>query len=86
MLMLTSLCHSKCTNCAAACKRCDEGRPCERCCKYGISDSCQDGVRKERKKGIKRGPYKRKGKVNPDQTYEGEHLIIFAFLQQAPFL
>ncbi|KAF8623828.1 hypothetical protein AX15_006157 [Amanita polypyramis BW_CC] len=51
-----------CTNCAAACKRCDEGRPCERCLKYGIQDTCQDGQRKERKKGIKRGPYKRKNK------------------------
>ncbi|KAH8108797.1 hypothetical protein DFH11DRAFT_1691370 [Phellopilus nigrolimitatus] len=59
-----------CTNCASACKRCDEGRPCERCCKYGISDTCQDGVRKERKKGIKRGPYKRKGKINADAGYE----------------
>ncbi|EJC98276.1 uncharacterized protein FOMMEDRAFT_137182 [Fomitiporia mediterranea MF3/22] len=60
-----------CTNCAAACKRCDAGRPCERCCKYGISDSCIDGQRKERKKGIKRGPYKRKGKVAADTGYEG---------------
>lgn len=51
-----------CTNCAAACKRCDEARPCERCIKYGLVDQCQDGVRKERKKGIKRGPYKRKNK------------------------
>jgi hypothetical protein len=51
-----------CTNCAAACKRCDEGRPCERCQKYGIGDTCRDGQRKERKKGIKRGPYKRKNK------------------------
>ncbi|KAM6496523.1 hypothetical protein JOM56_006996, partial [Amanita muscaria] len=51
-----------CTNCAAACKRCDEGRPCERCQKYGIGDSCRDGQRKERKKGIKRGAYKRKDK------------------------
>ncbi|THH11919.1 hypothetical protein EW145_g349 [Phellinidium pouzarii] len=60
-----------CTNCASACKRCDEGRPCERCCKYGISDTCQDGTRKERKKGIKRGPYKRKSKVSADASYEG---------------
>ncbi|KAG7094956.1 hypothetical protein E1B28_005757 [Marasmius oreades] len=51
-----------CTNCAAACKRCDDGRPCERCQKYGIADSCVDGQRKERKKGVKRGPYKRKNK------------------------
>jgi neural Wiskott-Aldrich syndrome protein len=53
---------SQCTNCAAACKRCDEARPCERCIKYGIADACVDGTRKERKKGIKRGPYKRKNK------------------------
>ncbi|KAF8830504.1 uncharacterized protein C8R40DRAFT_1167369 [Lentinula edodes] len=55
-----------CTNCAAACKRCDEARPCERCKKYGIADSCVDGQRKERKKGIKRGPYKRKNKSSED--------------------
>ncbi|KAI0320581.1 hypothetical protein OF83DRAFT_556441 [Amylostereum chailletii] len=51
-----------CTNCAGACKRCDEARPCERCVKYGLQETCVDGVRKERKKGIKRGPYKRKNK------------------------
>ncbi|KAF8230278.1 hypothetical protein L208DRAFT_1476600 [Tricholoma matsutake] len=57
-----------CTNCAAACKRCDEHRPCERCLKYGIAESCVDGQRKERKKGIKRGPYKRKNKnENPTE-------------------
>ncbi|ORX57404.1 hypothetical protein DM01DRAFT_1401702 [Hesseltinella vesiculosa] len=49
-----------CVNCQKACKKCDEGRPCQRCIKYGLSDSCQDSVRKERKKGIKRGPYKRR--------------------------
>ena len=52
----------QCTNCASACKRCDEARPCERCKKYGLAESCIDGVRKERKKGIKRGPYKRKNR------------------------
>ncbi|KAF8918750.1 hypothetical protein CPB85DRAFT_1002324 [Mucidula mucida] len=52
-----------CTNCALACKRCDESRPCERCTKYGIAEACVDGQRKERKKGIKRGPYKRKSKT-----------------------
>lgn len=52
----------KCTNCANACKRCNEHRPCERCVKYGIQNTCMDGVRKERQKGIKRGPYKRKSK------------------------
>ncbi|THH26868.1 hypothetical protein EUX98_g7316 [Antrodiella citrinella] len=57
-----------CTNCAGACKRCDEARPCERCIKYGIADSCIDGVRKERKKGVKRGPYKRKSKNSGDNA------------------
>ncbi|GAA5795605.1 hypothetical protein HPULCUR_000966 [Helicostylum pulchrum] len=42
-----------------ACKKCDEGRPCQRCVKYNLTETCQDSVRKERKKGIKRGPYKR---------------------------
>lgn len=56
-----------CTNCANACKRCDEARPCERCVKYGLGDSCVDGQRKERKKGIKRGPYKRRNKDQQDQ-------------------
>ncbi|KAF9459667.1 hypothetical protein BDZ94DRAFT_1239046 [Collybia nuda] len=57
-----------CTNCAAACKRCDEHRPCERCTKYGVADTCKDGQRKERKKGIKRGPYKRKNKGGPNDS------------------
>ncbi|KAF8802278.1 hypothetical protein BYT27DRAFT_7226574 [Phlegmacium glaucopus] len=61
-----------CTNCAGACKRCDETRPCERCVKYGIADSCVDGQRKERKKGIKRGPYKRKNKDGDSANYSGE--------------
>ncbi|KAF5389623.1 hypothetical protein D9757_004179 [Collybiopsis confluens] len=55
-----------CTNCATACKRCDEARPCERCKKYGVADTCVDGQRKERKKGIKRGPYKRKSKPSAE--------------------
>jgi neural Wiskott-Aldrich syndrome protein len=60
--MSTPFCF-KCTNCASACKRCDEARPCLRCQKYGLTDSCVDGVRKARKVGVKRGPYKRKSKV-----------------------
>ncbi|KAF7727806.1 hypothetical protein EC973_007037 [Apophysomyces ossiformis] len=51
-----------CTNCQKACKKCDDARPCPRCVKYGIADSCVNSVRKERKKGIKRGPYKRRQK------------------------
>ncbi len=62
---------SQCTNCASACKRCDEARPCERCVKYGLAETCIDGVRKERKKGIKRGPYKRKNRAG-----SGEGLCI----------
>jgi hypothetical protein len=54
--------NSQCQNCANACKRCDEARPCQRCQKYGIADTCEDQQRKERQKGIKRGPYKRKDK------------------------
>ncbi|KAF7426017.1 hypothetical protein PC9H_008380 [Pleurotus ostreatus] len=64
-----------CTNCATACKRCDESRPCERCIKYGMPNTCVDGQRKERKKGVKRGPYKRKNKAmesSPLPGHEGE--------------
>ncbi|KAF8721625.1 hypothetical protein AX14_010195 [Amanita brunnescens Koide BX004] len=57
-----------CTNCAAACKRCDEDRPCARCQRYGISDSCRDGQRKQRKKGVKRGSYKRRNKNGEVET------------------
>ncbi|EKM57648.1 uncharacterized protein PHACADRAFT_251386 [Phanerochaete carnosa HHB-10118-sp] len=75
-----------CTNCAAACKRCDDSRPCERCQKYGLADSCVDGQRKERKKGIKRGPYKRKAKpangegipASPSAAGEGEASAVSA--------
>lgn len=49
-----------CVNCQKACKKCDEGRPCSRCVKYGLTDTCVDSTRKVRKKGIKRGPYKRR--------------------------
>jgi neural Wiskott-Aldrich syndrome protein len=68
--------YYKCTNCASACKRCDEARPCQRCQKYGLGDSCVDGVRKARKVGIKRGPYKRKSKLPvPEATpYPGQSI------------
>ncbi|KAG0279734.1 hypothetical protein BGZ96_001840 [Linnemannia gamsii] len=49
-----------CVNCQKACKKCDEGRPCSRCIKYGLTETCVDSTRKVRKKGIKRGPYKRR--------------------------
>lgn len=50
-----------CTKCKKACKKCDESRPCLRCIRYGIGDECVDSPRKERKKGMKRGPYKKRG-------------------------
>ncbi|CAL1703912.1 unnamed protein product [Somion occarium] len=54
-----------CTNCQKACKKCDDARPCLRCVKYGIAEECIDSQRKERQKGIKRGPYKKRdGKSN----------------------
>ncbi|KAJ2800516.1 hypothetical protein H4R21_003146 [Coemansia helicoidea] len=53
-----------CVNCQKACKKCDAGRPCQRCVKYSLVDSCVDSKRKPRKKGIKRGPYKKR-KRNP---------------------
>lgn len=49
-----------CTNCQKACKKCDDARPCLRCVKYGIAEECVDSQRKERQKGIKRGPYKKR--------------------------
>lgn len=49
-----------CSACQRACKRCDVGRPCERCVKYGMGETCRDSQRKERKKGMKRGPYKKR--------------------------
>src|SRR5438445_13008490 len=56
-----------CTNCKKACKKCDDARPCLRCVKYGTFDSCVDSQRK-RRRGIKRGPYKRDGKGVFDRT------------------
>ncbi|KAI0085398.1 hypothetical protein BDY19DRAFT_965982 [Irpex rosettiformis] len=54
-----------CTNCQKACKKCDDARPCLRCVKYGIAEECTDSQRKERQKGVKRGPYKKRdGKAN----------------------
>ncbi|CAM0137545.1 hypothetical protein VKS41_003012 [Umbelopsis sp. WA50703] len=53
-----------CVNCQKACKKCDDGRPCARCIKYGLTETCVDSVRKERKKGVKRGPYKRRNQAN----------------------
>lgn len=39
-----------CVNCKKACKKCDQGRPCQRCIKLGLESSCVDAPRKSRKK------------------------------------
>ncbi|KAI8148869.1 hypothetical protein BJV82DRAFT_589944 [Fennellomyces sp. T-0311] len=49
-----------CVNCQKACKKCDDGRACQRCIKLGLTATCVDSPRKERRKGIKRGPYKKR--------------------------
>ncbi|OCH95258.1 hypothetical protein OBBRIDRAFT_721069 [Obba rivulosa] len=54
-----------CTNCQKACKKCDDARPCLRCVTYGLQDECVDSQRKERQKGIKRGPYKKRDGRQP---------------------
>jgi hypothetical protein len=65
-----------CSNCQKACKKCDDGRPCKRCITYGTADECIDTQRKERKKGIKRGPYKkREGRC----TYKPRPIILRPF-------
>lgn len=61
-------CHYVCSykyssavvNCQKACKKCDEGRPCQRCIKLGLTATCVDSPRKERRKGVKRGPYRKR--------------------------
>ena len=62
----------KLANCQKACKKCDDARPCPRCVKYNIALTCVNSVRKERKKGIKRGPYKRRQKSIEDSKSGSE--------------
>jgi hypothetical protein len=35
-----------CVNCQKSCKKCDDKRPCQRCIRQGIADSCIDMMRK----------------------------------------
>ncbi|KAF8208453.1 hypothetical protein K438DRAFT_1930154 [Mycena galopus ATCC 62051] len=58
-----------CEKCKKSCKKCDQARPCLRCVKYGWPDECVDSKRKEREKGVKRGPYKKK---NGKSTVQSE--------------
>ncbi|TFK25013.1 hypothetical protein FA15DRAFT_668883 [Coprinopsis marcescibilis] len=61
-----------CVHCQKACKKCDDARPCLRCVKYGVAEECVDSPRKERKKGVKRGPYKKRdGKGSSVDPYDG---------------
>ncbi|KAL1924847.1 uncharacterized protein VTP21DRAFT_4501 [Calcarisporiella thermophila] len=61
-----------CVNCQKACKKCDDGRPCQRCIKHGLTATCVDSPRKPRKKGIKRGPYKRRKQLNQPGQPNGD--------------
>ncbi|PIA16180.1 hypothetical protein COEREDRAFT_87151 [Coemansia reversa NRRL 1564] len=56
-----------CVNCQRACKKCDNNRPCNRCIKQGLSNSCEDSKRKPRQRGIKRGPYKKRKKKKDNE-------------------
>lgn len=49
-----------CVNCQKACKKCDDARPCQRCVHYHLEETCQNSTRRERKRGLRRGPYKRR--------------------------
>ncbi|KAI8318662.1 hypothetical protein GQ54DRAFT_341743 [Martensiomyces pterosporus] len=69
-----------CVNCQRACKKCDESRPCHRCIKYNLQDSCVDSKRKPRKRGIKRGPYKKRKKT----VDKSEDIVDSPKLQEQP--
>ncbi|KAJ1811191.1 hypothetical protein LPJ77_000233 [Coemansia sp. RSA 2523] len=56
-----------CINCQKACKKCDSGRPCERCIKYNLVATCIDSTRKPRKRGVKRGPYRKRKREVDDE-------------------
>lgn len=65
-------------HCQKACKKCDDGRPCQRCLKYNLADTCRNSIRKERQKGMKRGPYKRtsyRNKQNSLLSSSGQALV-----------
>ncbi|GBC11235.1 uncharacterized protein OCT59_025623 [Rhizophagus irregularis] len=42
-----------CVNCKKSCKKCDDERPCQRCIRLNIAETCRDSIRKERKLGKK---------------------------------
>jgi hypothetical protein len=67
-------------NCQKACKKCDDGRPCARCIKLGLTETCRDSDRKERKKGVKRGPYKKRQAYIKDKPGKFNNQYYIAFL------
>ncbi|EMR10593.1 hypothetical protein PNEG_01298 [Pneumocystis murina B123] len=60
--------RNACVNCQKSNKKCEEVRPCSRCIKNHLVDSCTNSKRKKRQKGIKRGPYKRRKKIVMDNN------------------
>ena len=75
-----------CTNCQKACKKCDDARPCLRCVKYGISDDCVDSQRKERKRGVKRGPYKKRDGKGVFSSIHSPFFFVLSFEPSLIFL
>ncbi|KAG5519289.1 hypothetical protein PMAC_001914 [Pneumocystis sp. 'macacae'] len=76
--------RNACVNCQKSNKKCDEARPCSRCIKHNLFDSCINSKRKKRQKGLKRGPYKRRNKPVQDkiQTAQPPHSMITMFEAQ----
>ncbi|KTW32550.1 uncharacterized protein T551_00035 [Pneumocystis jirovecii RU7] len=76
--------RNACVNCQKSNKKCDEARPCSRCIKHNLFDSCINSKRKKRQKGIKRGPYKRRNKITQDkaETMQPMHTMIPMFEAQ----
>ncbi|ORY00262.1 hypothetical protein K493DRAFT_312881 [Basidiobolus meristosporus CBS 931.73] len=73
-----------CINCQKACKKCDEGRPCQRCIKYGLGDTCRNSVRKERRKGERRGPYiKKESKSRYTTPHNEPHFSVISPISNA---
>lgn len=60
--------RNACVNCQKSNKKCEEVRPCSRCIKNHLVDSCTNSKRKKRQKGIKRGPYKRRKQANSESN------------------
>ncbi|RCH96696.1 hypothetical protein CU097_011424 [Rhizopus azygosporus] len=45
-----------CINCKKACKKCDDGRPCQRCIKYNLADTYETGDAKQSTKNTLSSP------------------------------